>query len=249
MNKTGCAHCHTAQGYWEVILNGKTSTAPYKNVTGITCIACHKAGPDGHPIGKELRSGSIQSACTGCHNILVQNDAEDFSHCPQGDMLEGTGGDEFKGYEYSTGAHSEIPRNCVGCHMAPAPGTESALKLGGHTFRVISKGETPRRFNPNGCSDCHDDITFSWVKKKQAETRKLMETLRLLLPQKPKSKHPRSESPRFPKDPSLNSIEAKAAYNYYTILLDGTYGVHNPVYIRQLLESSIDALNTIKKKN
>ena len=31
MNKTGCAHCHTAQGYWEVILAGKDSTAPYKN--------------------------------------------------------------------------------------------------------------------------------------------------------------------------------------------------------------------------
>ncbi|NIM14595.1 MAG: hypothetical protein GTO45_21480 [Candidatus Aminicenantes bacterium] len=33
-----------------------------------------------------------------------------------------------------------------------------------------------------------------------------------------------------------------ASYNYYTILRDGTYGVHNPVYIRQLLEHSIEAL-------
>jgi hypothetical protein len=39
MNKTGCAHCHTAQGYWEVIIGGEESTAPYDSTDGITCDA------------------------------------------------------------------------------------------------------------------------------------------------------------------------------------------------------------------
>lgn len=255
MNKTGCAHCHTAQGYWEVILEGKESTAPYENPTGLDCLACHDFTPDltckgchgmkidGKPTETPLRAGKVENACTGCHDILVQNDTEDFSSCPQGSLLKGKGGAEFNGKTYKTGGHSKVEKNCAGCHMAASPGGKDALELGGHTFRVITKGKTPRVFNPNGCTPCHDNMTYEFVKNSQAKYKKLMETLRDLLPQKPKgtAKSP-DQSPKFPKDPSLNKIEAMAAYNYYQVLKDGTYGVHNPVYIKKLLEDSIDAL-------
>ncbi|MCP5108286.1 MAG: tetratricopeptide repeat protein [bacterium] len=245
MNKTGCAHCHTAQGYWEVILEGKKSTAPYKDATGITCVACHPAGKDGKPNGAAFRSGSVKTACTGCHDILVQNDTQDFSSCPQGSFLKGKGGAEFKGKTYKTGAHSQIEKNCAGCHMARPPKGKAADEPGGHTFRVITKGETPRRFNPNGCTPCHDAISYGFITKSQAKYKKLMQTLQKLLPQRPNGtfKVP-DQSPRLPKDPSLSKIEAMASYNYYQVLKDGTYGVHNPVYIKRLLEDSIQSLRS-----
>ncbi len=251
MNKTGCAHCHTAQGYWEVILEGKKSTAPYDNPRGLDCLACHEFSPDltckgchpkkkdGKPTETPLRAGKVENACTGCHDILVQNDTEDFSSCPQGSLLRGEGGAEFNGNTYKTGGHSKIEKNCAGCHMAASP----TGNPGGHTFRVITKGKTPRIFNPNGCTPCHENITYEFVKESQAKYKKLLQTLRDLLPQKPKgtAKSP-DQSPKFPKDPSLNKIEATAAYNYYQILKDGTYGTHNPVYIKKLLQDSINAL-------
>ena len=232
MNQPGCAHCHTAQGYWREILAGEPSAAPYENASGITCEACHF--PDRLQQGDAaLRAGAAQRACTGCHDILVQNDEGGFSSCLQGSMLRGEGGSEFEGREYPAGPHGQIARRCVGCHMAASPEGEAGLRLGGHTFRVITKGEEPRVFNGTGCRDCHDDLALEDVRQSQAEVRELMRKLAGLLPQN------EDGEPRFPEDPALSDTEAKAAYNYYFVLKDGTWGVHNPQYIRALLTHSL----------
>lgn len=242
MNKTGCAHCHTAQGYWEVVLEGRPSTAPYKNPDALTCIACHFVDKAGTVEGSKLRAGNVQSACR-CHDILVQNDLEDFSHCPQGSLIKGKGGAEFAGETYPAGGHAEIEKNCAGCHMAEPPKGDNTAALGGHSFRVITKGETPRRFNPTGCTGCHENMSYDFVKKSQAEIKILLEQLRDLLPQKPKGTEKRPEErPRFPEDPKLSKTQAMAAFNYYTIWKDGTYGVHNPLYIKKLLLDSMEKL-------
>jgi hypothetical protein len=244
MNKTGCAHCHTAQGYWEVILGRKKSTAPYKNATGITCEACHfsEQGDSGQ---SPLRAGDVQKACTGCHDIMVQNNPEGFSSCPQGSLVKGAGGAEFEGRTYPSSSHANLRKNCAGCHMAKSPQQEKFSLVGEHTFRVISKGEKPEIFNKNGCLECHDQMSLEFLRKSQAKTQKLLKTLARLLPQKLNlnSEKP-EENPKFPQDPSMNKMEAMAAYNYYQILKDGTIGVHNPNYINTLLEDSIAVLKT-----
>ncbi len=235
MNQPGCAHCHTAQGYWYEILGGNESEAPYQSAVGLTCVACHsddKPGAEKAP----LRAGTSDKACTGCHDILVQNDGQGFSSCLQGAMLRGEGGEEFEGQVYATGKHSQIALQCVGCHMAPALNPSFALKLGGHTFRVITKGETPRLFNPGPCRECHVDLTLEDVTHSQTEIKDLMQELKSLLPSQADGE------PRFPKDPSLSPTQSKAAFNYHFIFKDGTWGVHNPVYIRKLLTDSIQAL-------
>jgi hypothetical protein len=235
MNRPGCAHCHTAQGYRREILEGKESAAPYDDAEGITCAACHN--PDRLEVGDPaLRAGRAERACTGCHDILVQNDERGFDSCLQGAMLRGERGGEFAGSDYPTGTHSSVALNCVGCHMASPPAGDAGLNVGGHTFRVITKGESPRLFNPRMCLNCHDPMVLADVTESQAEVRRLMQELRSLLPRQ------EDGEPRFPKDPSLSSIESKGAFNYYFILKDGTWGVHNPPYIRRLLQDSIAAL-------
>jgi formate-dependent nitrite reductase cytochrome c552 subunit len=235
MNQPGCAHCHTAQGYRHEILGENESDAPYTNAQGLTCFACHVE--EKPVVGQaSLRAGTSDKACTGCHDILVRNDGEGFSSCLQGAMLRGEGGEEFEGQVYETGKHSQIARKCVECHMAPAAYTANELKLGGHTFRVITKEETPRMFNPSPCQECHDDLTLEDVTQSQAEIRELMQELKSLLSLQTDGE------PKFPKDPSLSPTQSKAAYNYHFIFKDGTWGVHNPVYIRKLLTDSIQAL-------
>ena len=244
-NVPGCAHCHTAQGYIEVLLEGKESSAPYENPAGLTCITCHKkqkvAAGDG-----TLRTEKPELACTGCHDILVQNDPHGFSSCLQGTMLAGKGGRHFNKTEYKTGAHGGIPEGCVGCHMALTPEGRFMYIIGGHSFRVISKGKGGRHLNPAACLGCHKDITLADVEKSQEFIRDQMARLEGLLPkytENPSGK----EAPRFPMDPALNETQGKASYNYYFILKDGTWGVHNPVYIRRLLEDSILALEAEKR--
>jgi len=240
MNQPGCAHCHTAQGYWREILAGKKSQAPYENASGITCEACHDvekmSGSD-----LSLRAGSPEKACTGCHDILVQNDDTGFSSCLQGTMLRGEGGAEFEGTAYRTATHSQVGNNCVGCHMAESPAGEKQFLLGGHVFRVITKGQEPRLFNDTGCMECHVTITLGGIDKSQAEVKGLMQELKDRLPKQPDGE------PKFPEDLSLSKIQAKAAFNYHYILKDGTWGIHNPIYIRQLLQSSLEALGTVPK--
>lgn len=244
MNKTGCAHCHTAEGYWEVTLEGNPSSAPYTNPVGLTCVTCHFS-EKGNPKGSALRTG-IDTACNGCHDVIVQNDTEDFSTTPQGSIVKGKGGKHFndKRYDkpYGTSAHSKIEKNCAGCHMAQPQNKQNAV-TGGHTFRVITKGDMPRLFNANGCKSCHQDITYDFVKKFQNKIKQKMAVLEALLPHQPEGKTRRkNELPRLPEDPTLTKIEAMAAYNYYQVLRDGTYGVHNPIYIDKLLDQSIEAL-------
>jgi formate-dependent nitrite reductase cytochrome c552 subunit len=242
MNQPGCAHCHTAQGYWREILEGEPSAAPYENAIGITCEACHF--PDGLELGDAaLRAGTARTACTGCHDILVQNDTGGFSSCLQGSMLRGEGGSEFEGRDYPAGPHGRIAERCVGCHMAPSPEGDAALKLGGHTFRVITKGEEPHLFNNAACRECHEELTLEDVRQSQAEVRELMERLAGLLPRLD------SGEPRLPEDPTLSEKEAKAAYNYYFVQKDGTLGVHNPEYIRALLTDSISILGSGQNKS
>ena len=47
---------------------------------------------------------------------------------------------------------------------------------------------------------------------------------------------------------ALTEAQSRASFNYYFILKDGTWGIHNPVYIPKLLKDSISALKLSQKK-
>jgi hypothetical protein len=244
MNQPGCAHCHTAQGYWHEILGKKQSAAPYQNAVGITCIACHYINEPREKDAK-LRAGNVEHACTGCHDILVQNDEKGFSSCPQGSILKGKGGMAIGDEVYFSGKHSQIEKNCVGCHMAKSP-KGFIQRVGGHTFRVITKNQKDPVMNTNGCLDCHDTMNLELVRKSQDRVKQQLKALANLLPHRDVKSPKPWEEPKFPQDPSLSKIESLASYNYYTVWKDGTYGVHNPVYIKKLLAVSIQALKKEK---
>lgn len=241
MNRTGCAHCHTAEGYQEVILAGAESTAPYEIPTGLTCEACHEASRVAGEPGP-LRVGAVRDACRGCHDELVANRPDYLSWCSQWGIFEGTGGMEIPGVEYAISRHSDLEKGCVSCHMASAAGGADSNRVGGHTFRVKTKRETPVAFNPGGCVSCHGSMTLDRVEASQEEVRFLLSALAALLPQKPVPDDSASTEPRYPSDPSLDEVKARASHNYWLVQKDGSFGVHNPMYTRVLLSRSISEL-------
>lgn len=247
MNQPGCADCHTGQGFLQVVINGEISDAPYKEVNGITCAVCHDPH-DATNKEKLLRLGKVVNACSNCHDKLIEDDSGLFCSSNQGLMLSGKGGMEFEGESYDSSEHSEIEKKCVQCHMANSPEGVELNIVGGHTYRVTYKSENSTVLNNIGCSPCHEDYTFDELKESQEDVKSLLNRLAQHLPKKPKDASSYPGHPLFPKDPSLNKIQAAASHNYYFVLQDKSLGVHNPVYARELIEASIKQLNEQKEK-
>ncbi len=110
--------------------------------TGITCVTCHAQGSEGRRVGP-LRAGASKDACRGCHDELVANRSDYLSWCSQWGIFDGTGGAEVPGIDYPGSAHTEMEAGCITCHMATAAEGLDPLAVGGHTFRVKTKGESP----------------------------------------------------------------------------------------------------------
>jgi predicted CXXCH cytochrome family protein len=243
-NKPKCSACHTAQGYWHEILKKKESAAPYKNKAGLTCATCH----DPHDArDKEflLRAKEVDEICTMCHNRLVENTPNLYVIHPQGSILNGTAGIHFSQETLPAGGiHTNVKNGCVGCHMVKPP-EEHRGTLGGHTFFVVSKDEKNPALNVNACLGCHETMNLEIMRASQEKYKNLLRTLSSLLPeleQKEKVVGNPWLAPKLPAHPSLTKLQSQAAINYYTIIADRTFGLHNPIFIKKLLEVTIKAL-------
>ncbi|MGB2868529.1 MAG: cytochrome c3 family protein [Bacteroidota bacterium] len=174
---------------------------------------------------------------------------------------------ELPGYKYENSSHSDIAEKCVTCHMADSPSFLASQaanfskpdtmlnKLGGHTFRVAytAPGDSVPVLNPTGCAECHGEGTsIEFVDFTQAKTKALLATLLNALPKRDSVgavilpsdtivyqnwKNAPAGSKR-----KLTVPEKAAAYNYQFVNNDGSFGVHNYLYAKGLLTSSIEQL-------
>jgi predicted CXXCH cytochrome family protein len=250
-NRHGCARCHFARGYIRVILNKQESKAPYKDKTGISCAACHDPH-DGDGKDSLLRAGKVENACNGCHDLLMErNMFGGFVSYPQGLIVKGKAGQSLEGETIPSGKHSQVEKNCVGCHMAKSPSGHTG-SVGGHTFRVISNDKKNPVLNVNGCLGCHDSMSLELIRNSQEEIKKLLKKISASLPQLQLSKQVLEQNPwmgpKFFVDPSLTKIQSMASANYYLVVVDKTFGIHNPIYIKKLLDHTIKALETENAK-
>ncbi len=241
MNSPGCARCHTAQGYQHEVLGGLESAAPYPEALGLTCVSCHMEGDGAGRMGP-LRAETTRDACRGCHDELVTNQPDDLSWCSQWGIFEGEGGAGGTEGTPVISTHTRIENGCVACHMAPAGDGVDPSLVGGHTFRVKTKGDLPPAFNSGPCLSCHKLMTVDDLTRSQDQVQELLSGLGGLLPQRPDPETPGGTVPRFPADPSLTEVEARGSYNYWLVEKDGSLGVHNPDYTRELIEKTIEEL-------
>ncbi|MFC1724587.1 FlgD immunoglobulin-like domain containing protein [candidate division KSB1 bacterium] len=242
MNSESCGGCHVAASAINMINGDDVDEVPEEMLTGITCVACHDPHQE-TDAGYQLRVGTEPSdMCYTCHGVLRTSSSTGFHHAHAGIMLDGESGYEYPGQVYMKGAHSDIEGKCVTCHMAEISAELEDLGefdvVGGHSFKIVgvtSEGDT--LLNQGGCESCHGTVEFEFLETSQAKISALLDTLKNYLPIQTSGRG--AGGPYAPTDPSLNAAESAAAHNYWFVNRDGSLGIHNPIYAKQLLETSI----------
>jgi len=218
--------------------------------------------------GMIVAHGGNGKLCINCH-MSRRNAADytgpDFSYSShfgphystQADVLIGTNVPTF-GKTLPVSAHfAGLENACVDCHMAPghADTSGNVIKVGSHSFRMSDDEGVD---NVAACEPCHGHIGEDFAEKKfffqgtadhdgdgteeglQEEVHGLLEEMALMLP--PIGSPDVDVSGPDEGGPIYTLTEVKAAYNYFTIEEDRSFGIHNPAFTIALLKVSMQAL-------
>ncbi len=265
---TTCYRCHYTQGYIGALESGEEfhdfrydddalETIP-KDSPNISCSICHDphGADEGNPYG--LRTGSTGTACDTCHyekwhNAILEGLARRFGN-----------GYHYPDKDYSVYRGEGNPHlgedKCAGCHMSRAIATTDAQgvrKVGGHTLRMRDfgaddiLGTEDDLLNLTPCEGCHAGITDFDRNGVQEEMKSLLGELSDLLkganhdflpPNEPGSCARCHKGGTVPFDDDPDKVLERAYTNYKLILHDRSYGIHNPGYVKALLNDSIDSV-------
>jgi len=267
-NTGDCATCHTSQGflgYHNGTYDPTAEGAAISNPNPPNCYTCHNIHSTYTPEDWTLTvSGPVTlynvaetpdygrgSVCASCHqgrpvepfpaeggaDIAVTSSRYGVHHGPQANVVKGVGL-FMPGTGYANSAHSNIPNTCVTCHMAEAYGTQS----GGHTMFMGYDYHGTLELNTAGCATCHSDIDgmLASTEALQEEVAALLADLKVRL-----------DGLGATNEGSDNAVVgtfapevAGAVLNYKAITEDRSLGVHNPTYVKKLLNNTIAALPT-----
>lgn len=256
---SSCYGCHLTEGYlatWDA-----TDYAAPRFADGmahaVTCGACHDAH-DNHTT-KMLRAQSTVSlpnpsgatitgwgkglSCANCHrerrtpsqidSHINGGNAHFGPHLStQANMIAGVGSYKIPGQTYTdtTAQHStsHFPNMCVDCHVVKT-GTAPHYTGRGHTFEP----------SVTQCAGCHTGATSFDIGGVQTEIHDLMDSLETLI-----LRNTELTSMEDVGDTSKSTLaERRAAWAWFFVENDGSFGIHNVNYARTLLTNSINSLN------
>jgi len=200
---------------------------------GNACIWCHKSRKDvkNYIVGDSV---SLNSIYWGPHEG------------PHSDVFTGVGGYHYPDKDYSNSSHQALENGCVDCHM---PSSDD-----------INQGVGDHSFYPklSVCQECHATATSFDVGGGQRRMRVSIQQLREVL--NTAGYLTRGESTPYPilSDEELADREfnldhvrpgsvvteahAGAVYNYLILARGSAGGIHNPIYVQQLIYDSYEAI-------
>lgn len=264
-NAPGCAPCHTSQGFKEVIMTDTSATlAAIADPANINCYTCHKIH-DSYAVGDwELRKTTPMTfwltgttvdlgkgnLCVQCHQPRKSYQIPDVNnpegiytvgstrfgphHGGQGAILTGDAM-YLVGGGYTNSSHAGIEDACVTCHMADPIG----YTAGGHSFNMYDDYEG--EYNVAGCTPCHTtDEAIEAIEALHPEIEALLAELGTLL-EAAGIYNPAGTSGYAIKGDFPNKV-AGAYWNWISIEEDRSLGVHNPKFVKRILEKSIESL-------
>lgn len=256
-----CAVCHTHQGFLERLQTGEWaySAGSVDDVVPMNCRTCHQIHTtysrsdyartaEGIPVqfrvaAQTVDFGNDSNLCAACHQSRIRSgqmavedgDPVTFTSThygphgsPQGDMNAGVGfyfaGDAGGMMSHQTDSRS---RGCPTCHMAEGDQTS-----GGHTFEM---GE-----NTTGCETCHSSVDDFDAFGQQTATQALLDELGALLETSGAAHFDGTEWHPVPGTYPANTVAS--LWNFLGVMNDGSLGVHNPGYVKAILEGAIAAM-------
>ncbi|MHA7109763.1 hypothetical protein ACRTDU_06530 [Sunxiuqinia elliptica] len=258
--RASCAACHSHEGFVQYAEFGEV----FGNITSPNaweCGTCHglhdSFDSDDYalrltdpvaPIFNDAITMDLQgnsNLCANCHQsrraepnetnpgeetFYISSTHYGPHHGAQANVVAGVGFAEIDGSSPYPEAGSNFHLNqasCVGCHMA-----EFSSGQGGHSWIP----------NVDACNDCHDanleDYNYGGVQTEMHES--LAELRDLLLDRGVIAGN--EEDGFHPVVGTYPMIEARAFFNWVGLEEDRSLGVHNPKYVRALLNNSIEAL-------
>jgi hypothetical protein len=204
---------------------------------GDTCMWCHRSRND---VTNYITASNAMSVHWGPHEG------------PQADVFTAAGGYQYPNQPYGTSTHQQ-KLSCVDCHM---PNVADNANVPDHTFNP--------QLSTCGASSCHAPAPTSFdvsggeaiIKSALTDLERAMNNLGWLT---------RSSSAPYASlsdadggtgevgdgnwdqdDPmpgvTLTAAQAGAMYNYILVARGGAYGVHNPLYEKQLMYDSYTAV-------
>jgi predicted CXXCH cytochrome family protein len=198
------------------------TSLPDSPVWQVTCAACHSTHADtlfSVQLWKEN-----EDLCRTCHSMEGASVGE-IPHSPQNEMIlgPGNGGFEWPGFIYNNSCHETyLPEPCTMCHMYTGEWGNPDPTTTGHSLQ------------PNillcATQGCHDnsipsDSSFN-INGCQTEVDSLLEVLGGML--------------AIADTTTTEYTQAKFDYDF--VMSDGSRGIHNFFYARDLLMSSIEGL-------
>lgn len=267
-NGASCAQCHTSQGHREFIATG-TVAADVSNPNPINCYTCHEihetyTAADLKLVGDasfttilgdvvDFGKGNV---CANCHQsrpltvpdpavatYTITSSRFGSHHGPQTQIFSGVGLVNFDGDEgYGGNMHmNQITDGCVTCHMAEPYGVQA----GGHTWAMDYEYHGSAAVWLAGCTatGCHGDTDadadalHAKIEELQEGVELKLEELAVLLKAAGVMKSSGSVQTG-----THNSVFAGAYLNYQSVTEDKSRGIHNPTYVKALLQNSIDAV-------
>jgi hypothetical protein len=258
-NDAECAGCHTSQGFVARIAVGtENGMAPetVSNPAPINCRTCHEIHMTYTEADYALTTDAAVTLfttgdvydrgngnlCASCHQprLAAPTGEDDVNitspfwgphHGPQSSIFVGVSGWDVEG-EPST-HYQLISNGCPTCHMADPYGGQS----GGHAMWLAYEYHEAEVPLVSACTGCHEDATDFDIGGVQSEVEAMTAELRgLLIDAGVMDDHDQAIPGTYP------AAQAGAYFNYQLVREDSSRGVHNPDYIKGMLQAGIDAL-------
>ncbi len=245
-----CQPCHSTEGFQQYVANPDGEITPPAYATPLGCRGCHTVHKnyditDFEPVitapvkfkgdlcenkTYDQGKGNLCAVCHQTRSLNINWEGPEINitsthwgphHGPQSNLLAGTGFYTFGQTLPSSPHGSVVSDGCVQCHMVNEA----------HTFEA----------NIAACTPCHTDAKDFNIDGVQDEFEQLYGQLTQALLDKGLIAGDEEEG-YHPVTGTVPTTQAGAVFNWAGLGDDGSKGVHNPKYIKTLLQASIDAL-------
>jgi len=258
----GCDDCHLGEGFlnkWDLDYAAPVSYASGQ-ASPITCAVCHDAHREHtehqlraqvpvvlpNPVGYTISEWETSLMCANCHrdrrtaeqiqNHLNNGNAHFGPHpSPEANMVEGVGSYEIPGQTYTNPQNQHaglagFEDPCVRCHMRYVEG-EGGPEATGHSFE-------PEQAT---CMMCHPVSSEFDYGNTKAEVEDLMAQLQQMILDHNPSLAAVGWSEENVGNAAYTTMEARtAAWAWFFVEQDGTFGIHNRDYAVEILTNSLN---------